>query len=208
MVDFDALCEALSRTLSRPLPGDAAHERMAPSHRAQFNPSRTGAREGAVMILLFPEDDGVSTLLTLRRKDLADHPGQISFPGGRREDGETFQQAALRECEEEVGIAQDRVRVLGALSNLFIPPTRFIVHPFIGALSELPTVIPQEREVEAVIKVPLHILQDPTTRQSEEWTFRGANSTVPCYRVDGHIIWGATAMITSELLELLDAVES
>ncbi|HEY5564030.1 MAG TPA: CoA pyrophosphatase, partial [Rhodothermia bacterium] len=134
MVDFDALCEALSLTLSRPLPGDTAHERMAPSHRVRFNPTRTGAREGAVMILLFPEDGGVSTLFTLRRKDLADHAGQISFPGGRREDGETFQEAALRECEEEVGIAQDRIRVLGALTDLFIPPTRYIVHPFIGAL--------------------------------------------------------------------------
>jgi len=207
MVDFDALCRALSLTLALPLPGNTAHERMAPSHRVRYNPTRTGAREGAVMILLFPEDGGVSTLFTLRRKDLADHAGQISFPGGRREDGETFQAAALRECEEEVGIAQDRVRVLGGLSDLFIPPTRYIVHPFIGALSELPTIIPQEREVEAVLKVPLHILQDPATRQSEEWAFRGENSTVPCYRVDGHIIWGATAMITSELLELLDAVE-
>lgn len=158
------------------------------------------------MILLFPSEGGVSTLFTVRRQDLPDHAGQISFPGGKREGAETFREAALRECEEEVGIDSAQIDVLGSLSPLFIPPTRFIVHPFVGALSSLPPIVPQEREVEAVLKVPLTVLQDPATRDSEEWTFRGETSTVPFFRVDTHTIWGATAMITSELLELLDGV--
>lgn len=208
MADFEDFCDDLSRILSRPLPGNSAQVRMAPSHSVRFKPAGPGLREGAVMILLFPTDAGISTLFTVRRQDLADHAGQISFPGGKREDGETFEETALRECEEEIGITLAEINVIGALSPLYIPPTRFIVHPFVGAISPLPAIIPQEREVDAVLKIPLHVLQDPATHQSEEWTIRGESSTVPFFRVDGHVIWGATAMITAELLDVLGEVES
>ena len=156
------------------------------------------------MILLFPTDNGVSTLFTVRRKDLTDHAGQISFPGGKRDDDETFEATALRECEEEVGIGREQIDVLGSLSTLFIPPTRFQVHPFVGAVYTRPSIVPQETEVEDVLEVPLRLLRMPETRKTETWTIRGESSTVPFFRVDDHVIWGATAMITSELLALLD----
>lgn len=155
------------------------------------------------MFLLFPTSEGVSTLFTVRRRDLSDHAGQISFPGGKREENETFLETAVRECEEEVGIPPEAVTVLGALTPLYIPPTRFMVHPFVGAVSDLPPLSLQEREVESVLQVPMRVLADPTTRRVEKWDFRGAKSDIPLFHVDGHEIWGATAMITAELLEIL-----
>jgi 8-oxo-dGTP pyrophosphatase MutT (NUDIX family) len=208
MRDFGAFCDMLRAGLERPLPGGDAHSLMSPSHRSSFPPASSDVREGAVMIVLYPDGDGVSTLFTVRRKDLVDHAGQISFPGGKREDGETFEDAAVRECEEEVGIDPTRIDVIGSLSPLYIPPTRFIVHPFVGAVEPLPEIIPQEREVDEVLHVPLTVLQDPGTQRSEEWTIRGKPSTVPFFHVDGHVIWGATAMITAELLELLAEIRN
>jgi len=203
MQEFEAFCHKVSDALAGPLPGERAHAHMSPSHRAGFKVSRSGVREGAVMLLLFPTSEGISTLFTVRRKDLSDHAGQISFPGGRREENETFQETAVRESEEEVGIPPDSVQVLGALTPLYIPPTRFMVHPFVGAVSELPSLKLQEREVESVLQVPMRVLADPRTRRVEEWIIRGTKSDIPLFHVDGHEIWGATAMITSEFLEVL-----
>jgi len=155
------------------------------------------------MILLFPEKEGISTLYTVRRDDLADHAGQISFPGGKREVGETFEEAALRECEEEIAVARSSIRVLGKLSTLFIPPTRFVVHPFVGSVSSLPEIVPDEREVASILRVPLQVLGDPSIRREEEWTIRGEPSVVPFFHVEDQVIWGATAMITAEFLQLL-----
>lgn len=208
MTAFEEFIETTRRRLELELPGSQAQARMAPSHRARLSTDRSGAREGSVMVLLFPADGGVSTLFTVRQPDLSDHAGQISFPGGRREPHETFEETALRECEEEVGIQRSGVAVLGPLSTLYIPPTRFVVHPFVGVISSLPDLTLQEREVSAVLRVPIRQLQDPATQESEEWTLRGERSTVPFFRVDGHVIWGATAMITAELLDVLDGVPS
>lgn len=209
MSEFEAFSERLRARLGHPLPGFAAQLAMAPSHRAGFKPpSGASIRKGAVMILVFPASDGISTLFTVRRDDLADHAGQISFPGGKREDGETFEEAALRECEEEIRLERSGVKVLGKLSTLFIPPTRFVVHPFVGAVPELPPIIPQEREVASVLRVPLRTLADPATHREEDWTIGGAPSRVPFFHVDGHTIWGATAMITAELLELLVDIDA
>jgi mutator protein MutT len=207
MSDFGAFCRKLCGILERPLPGGDAHSRMSPSHRSSFPAASSDVREGAVMIVLYPGERGVTTLFTVRRKDLADHAGQISFPGGKREDGETFEDAAVRECQEEVGIGPDSIEVLGSLSALYIPPTRFVVHPFVAAVTMLPEIVPQEEEVDEVLHVPLRVLRDPATRRSEEWTIRGRPSTVPFFHVDGHVIWGATAMITAELLEVLGEIE-
>jgi 8-oxo-dGTP pyrophosphatase MutT (NUDIX family) len=187
---------------------------MAPPHRESIDANRARSRphkEGAVLILLYPSADGaideavdeVYTVFTVRKAELRHHGGQISFPGGRRELGESLEMTAIREAEEEVGIDRAKIEVLGALTPLFIPPSRFIVHPFVAVAHASLEFRIEEREVECILEVPLSRLRDPSSRQMQTLEMRGENSQVPCFKVDESRIWGATAMITSELLEVL-----
>ncbi|MGD8415190.1 MAG: CoA pyrophosphatase [Candidatus Latescibacterota bacterium] len=179
---------------------------MAPSHRETIDPDEARKRphrEGAVLVMLYPGQSGPSTLFTVRRADLNDHAGQISFPGGRREAGERLETTATREAEEEVGIGRDEIEVVGELTPLYIPPSRYIVHPFVAAAASRPDFRLQESEVARIIEVPLADLQDPANRRSEIWKIRDEESRVPCFRIGGERIWGATAMIMNELLAVI-----
>ena len=162
------------------------------------------ARTGAVMLLLYPVNGVLHVLFTKRPDSLRDHSGQISFPGGRVDDGETLQEAALRELWEEVGIVPDDVTVAGRMPQLYIMPSDFMVHPFVGYTAQRPEFVINPDEVEVLLEVPLPLLLDPSTRQEEEWTFErfgGMKLNVPFFQVDEHKIWGATAIMTGEFLE-------
>ena len=207
---FEAFAQRLKLRLTGPLPGPDLHARMAPPHRESIDVDRARNRphkEGAVLVLLYPSVDGlagdVSTVFTVRRADLRHHGGQISFPGGRRESGESLEMAAIREAEEEVGIDRTMIDVIGLLTPLFIPPSQFIVHPFVAVTNTSPEFRVEEREVERILEVPISRLRDPSSRQMQEWEIRGEKSQVPCFKIGESKIWGATAMITSELLELI-----
>ena len=209
---LDAFLDQVGRLrerLAAPLPGTAAQFSMAPAFRQDPSLASTKdkpCREAAVLALLFPHDGTPHLLLTVRRDDLPHHPGQISFPGGRRESGETLVETALREAEEEVGLPPPHVDVLGELSPLYIPPSNFCVHPFVGAATTLPPLSPQDAEVAAVLRVPLSVLLDPSTRQMAPWTLRGRTVDVPFFAVDSYTVWGATAMMLAELLAVLHDV--
>ena len=155
-----------------------------------------------MLVLFFPRDDVPTLLLTVRRADLKAHPGQISFPGGRREPDETLRQTALREAHEEVGLDPASVEVLGTLTPLYIPPSNFCVHPYVATIPTAPALRPQDAEVEAVLCVSLPHLLDPQTHRIEPWMLRGREIEVPFLDVDGHKVWGATAMMLAELLAL------
>jgi 8-oxo-dGTP pyrophosphatase MutT (NUDIX family) len=203
---FAACIDRLHERLDAPLPGTDAQLTMAPVYRQ--DPSMAAiedkaCREAGVLALLFPLDDAPHLLLTVRRPDLTDHAGQISFPGGSREAGETLKEAALREAHEEVGLPPEAVEVLGAMTPLYIPPSNYCVHPFVGAAPEPPSLSPQDAEVAAILRVPLAHLLAPTTRRVEPWTLREQTIDVPFYAVETHSVWGATAMMLAELLALL-----
>ena len=203
---IDALTRRLKLRLREPLPGLDLHERMAPTHRETIDVTAARDRphkEGAVLILLFPSDAQVSTVYTVRHADLRHHGGQISFPGGRRESDESLEATAIREAEEEVGIDRTKIEILGSLTPLFIPPSRFIVHPFVAATHFSPEFRVEKREVERILEVPLSHLSDPSSHRLEKWEVEGEESYVPFFQVGGARIWGATAMITSELLEVI-----
>lgn len=162
-----------------------------------------GAREGAVLVLLYPKMTAPHVILTERRADLRDHAGQVSFPGGRIERGESAVTAALREAAEEVGLS-DPVTVLGALSPLWIPPTNYLVFPIVAAAGARPRFVPAADEVAALVEAPLWALADPTARGSAiRRGLDGRPRTVPALHVEGRSIWGATAMILGELTALL-----
>lgn len=209
---FAACIEHLRKALAGPLPGAEAQLRMAPDYRmdpAQARVDGKDCREAGVLALLFPLGTGPhagepALVLTVRRDHLPDHPGQIAFPGGRREPDETLRETALREAREEVALDPRHVHVLGALTPLYIPPSGFCVHPFVGTCRHAPTLRPTDAEVGRILRVPLARLLDPSTLVRETWTLRGARVEVPYFAVEGHTVWGATAMMLAELLALFE----
>lgn len=187
--------------------GEAAQQQMIPRPRGVRPPSMAGQpRQGAVLVALYDKDGGSHLVLTRRRDDLNDHAGQISFPGGRREEGEVLEMTALREAEEEIGLRPVDLTVLGQLSRLYIPPTDYEVYPFVAWHDGRPLFRRQAGEVAEILPVSLSHLLDPTNRYEEPWDYQGMTIQVPFYQVDSHKVWGATAMMLSELLERLRAV--
>ena len=176
---------------------------MKPIPRATVRPSgrRGDARQGAVLLLLFRRNDLVSFVLTRRRDDLAAHAGQISLPGGRREEGESLQETALRETFEEVGIEPQSITILGRLAPIYISPSDFEVHPFVGWREETPAFVPQLSEVAEIIEAPLANILDGSSRGEEVWERGGMSMKVPFFQINSHKVWGATAMMLSEFAE-------
>ncbi len=205
---FAACISLLRQRLAGPLPGTAVQLQMAPAYRQvpeQLRIEGKPCREAGVLALLFPEQERPHLLLIARHSHLKEHGGQIGFPGGRREPGETLQETALREAREELGLPPEHIELLGALTPLYIPVSNFCVHPFVGAIAPLPTLRPCPEEVAAVLRVPLAVLLDPASRRRERWTIRGQDVMVPFFEVGSYRIWGATAMMLAELLALLTA---
>ncbi len=206
MAAFAAFADAVAARLGQPLPGHAAHLAMAPSHRldrALLSVERKTCREAAVLALFYPHAGEPTLVLTARPPSMRDHAGQVAFPGGRREPGETFEQTALREAREEIALDPSNVRLLGALTPLYIPPSRFCVYPFVGVCAAPPVLQPMEAEVACVLHVPLSHLLDPGRRGTGRWQVRGEASEVPFYDVEGYEVWGATAMMLAELMEVV-----
>ena len=189
----------------------AAHERMSPRMRPRVRDftRRGNPRVGGVLLLLYCVNEEMHFVLTRRRDDLNSHAGQISFPGGKQEHGEVLQRTALRETREEIGIPETAVSIIGQLSPIYIPPSDFEVHPFVGWYKNgRPQFAPEKSEVAEIIEVPVAHLLDPATRVEEPWDFRGQQITIPFFDVDGHKVWGATAIMLSEFVERLKLVHS
>lgn len=208
---FSTFISQLSDRLEWPLPGHEAHLTMAPRYparRADVSVENRDCREAGVLVLLHPHDGDPALVLTVRRDHLPDHAGQISFPGGQRENDESLSTTALREAEEEVNLDPAPVRMLGRLTPLYIPPSNFCVHPFVGRVEHAPGLRPTDAEVEHVLHVPLSQLLDPSTRKTEMRSLHGTEVEVPYYDVAGQTVWGATAMMLAEILEIARDVAS
>lgn len=186
----------------------AAHYYMLPTDRNRQRPPELPGqpRVGGVLLLLYSYQQTMHLVLTRRRDDLTSHAGQISFPGGKQEPGETAVQAALRETEEEIGVSTREISILGELTRIYIPPSDYEVHPFVGWMNggKRPTFVPEPGEVAEILEVPLTHLLNPETREVGPIPVRGAMYTVPYYNVNGHKVWGATAIMLSEFLARLE----
>lgn len=189
------------------LPGfdvEAAQNKMLPRPRGTRLPEANGpTRQGGVLIILYLLDGQNHLVLTRRRDDLQSHAGQISFPGGQREDGESLRATAVREAQEEVGIKPTNLSILGRLECLYIPPSDYEVYPFVAWHTGRPRFKAQVEEVAEILEVPLGYLLDLENHFEELWEMRGFQVQVPYYLVGPHKVWGATAMILSEFLERL-----
>ncbi|MGJ3240745.1 MAG: NUDIX hydrolase [Anaerolineae bacterium] len=183
---------------------------MSPAGRERMTPDRDNPpRSSAVLVLVYPRQQGRLHLLLTRRTDhLRGHSGQISFPGGRRDhDDESLEHTALREACEEVGIC-DRTRIilLGHLTRLWIPPSNFSVQPIVASLLTEPDLTPSPDEVAQIVHMPLEHLFDDHAKKHTQMHLHDRTFDVPYYDVDGHIVWGATAAMLSELECRLRAV--
>lgn len=189
------------------LPGEHAQYRMAPMGRPRIrDASSTDGqhRQSAVLLYLFPEHDDWHTVLMKRPDYNGVHGGQVSIPGGQLEPGEDYSEAALREFEEETGVRVDSRQLLGRLSELFIPTSNFIVRPFVAYAINRPRFRPDVDEVEEIIELTIPaLISEGTVRHGKARLATGARVETPYFDINGHMVWGATAMILSELREVL-----
>jgi 8-oxo-dGTP pyrophosphatase MutT (NUDIX family) len=204
-VTFEDVQQRLMAAMASPLPGPEAQMMMAPRPRrewpAGFNPARV--RHAAGLLLVFPHDARAHVVLTLRADTLGRHGGQVSLPGGVVDPGETYEQAALREAHEEVGLDPSGVRVIGALTPLDIPVSGFRLHPIVATLDTRPALAPADAEVARILEIGLDVLTDPARRRVVDRVRDGRALTIPLFDVAEVEIWGATAMVLAEFLALL-----
>jgi 8-oxo-dGTP pyrophosphatase MutT (NUDIX family) len=181
---------------------DSAWARMHlhPNPRPKLPPPGADVREAAVLALIYPTDLGLVTLLIQRAPDPGVHSGQIGFPGGGREpDDADLVATALREACEEIGVCRDGVTVLGALTRVYIPPSGYLVSPFVGTVDSRPVFRTNPLEVASLLELPLRTLLDDGIKGERDGEVGGMRFRVPYYDVDGHVVWGATALMLSEL---------
>jgi 8-oxo-dGTP pyrophosphatase MutT (NUDIX family) len=210
---FEEFEKRIVKVTKMELPGEAIHLKMAPIERLIELKTKArelnSARRAGVLALFYPNSNMETYLILILRKTYKGvHSAQIGFPGGKFEDEDvTLEVTALRETEEEVGVPRETVSVLKELTEIYIPPSNFFVQPFIAITAKTPNFIAQEEEVEALIEVPLsHFMDDAIITTNVLSTSYATDIDVPAFLLNGHIVWGATAMMLSEVRELLKQV--
>jgi len=201
----------LEKKLAGSKPGLKAQLGMCPNprpgHQAYFDVENTCLKAG-VLVLFYPRKGRLHLVLTRRTDEVDFHKGQISFPGGRQEAGEGLEQAATREAQEELRVDPKSVRILGMLTPLYIPPSNYCIYPVVALAESRLDFHPSQVEVAEVLEIPLDHLLSPQNVRREMWTIRNANVEVPFYVFGKHKIWGATAMVLAELLEMIKELTS
>ena len=206
-MEFNEFVHLLEKRLQQPLPGISAQLKMSSRARIQkltkFSRPADPLRS-SVLILLYPFDGRIKLVLMLRPEYSGIHSGQISLPGGKFEDGDdSLVNTALREAQEEIGIDPVLIRIIGQLTELYIPPSNFMVTPVVGYQTSQPEFTADPKEVARIIEINADDLLDIQNIRRKKIKLKlGFTLMVPAYFIDGNIIWGATAMILSEFSEL------
>lgn len=206
---FEDVIKILKEGLKSPLPGIEAHLGMSPRpiNMKRFDPVRPkDHRKGAVLILFYPDQGEAFFPLIKRPVYEGVHSGQIALPGGKMEpEDPDLIFTALREASEEVGIHTGDVEILGTITDLYIAPSNFLVTPVIGFSTSKPDFIPEEKEVERIIRTTVRHLADPNSRKRKSLELSKSFSLdTPYFEIEEEVVWGATAMILGELLQILE----
>lgn len=209
--NFREFCEKLGSALTKPLPGISSQLKMASHLRVEaikktFDMTR--AAKSAVLIVFYPFKGSVFFPLILRPAYDGIHSSQISFPGGRMELSDaSLVQTALREAHEELAIQSDQVKVIGKLTDVYIPPSNYLVSPIVGYSQTVPQFIPDPYEVEQVVEADLRLLFDHSLLKEKTIYVGDVSIRAPYFDFYGQTVWGATAMMLSELKDIIENME-
>lgn len=209
-MEFDYFLKSISKIKNKPLPAEASQFKMSPPFRlelVELNKEKLPyAKKAGVMALFYPDANQNTRLaLILRKTYNGVHSAQIGFPGGQIElEDSNLEMTAIRETYEEIGIINSQIEVLKALTKVYIPVSNYFVQPFIGISRATPSFKKQDDEVEDIVEVLLdHLLDDEVVISKNVATSYNVEIEVPAFDLNGHIVWGATAMMLSEIKDLL-----
>ena len=212
-MNFDEFLVSLSKIKNIPLPAEASQFKMSPPFREdlieRYKEAMKVAHRAGVLAMFYPDVNNQTHLaLILRKTYKGVHSAQIGFPGGKYEEGDkTLKMTAIRETWEEIGVPEHHIEVIKQMTEVYIPPSNFYVQPFIGITSQTPKFIKQDDEVEDIIEVALtHFLDDNIVVTKSVATSYTVKIDVPAFELNGHVVWGATAMMLSEVKDILKAV--
>lgn len=193
--------------------GETSHAKLSPPYRLklaeQMKQKAKYAKQAAVMALFYPNANNETHLVLILRKTYKGvHSAQVGFPGGKYETTDKdFMQTALRETEEEIGVSTSAIEVIKTLSPIYIPPSNFRVHPFLGISQKQLHFKKQDEEVDAIIEVNFDdFMNDKHIISTKVSTSYNVSVNVPAFYLNGHIVWGATAMMLGELKDLLKQI--
>lgn len=203
---FENFITQLTHQLKQPLPGATAHEKMIHNARRYANLiPPDNARKSAILIAFYPFKNQIYIPLILRPPYDGTHGGQMAFPGGRMEDDdESLERTALREAQEEIGIKAIDIKVIGQLTEIYIPPSNFIVQPIVGFLNYRPDFYPDPIEVDKIFEININELCDNNAIENRKIKVRGLWLETPGYAVANQWIWGASALMLAELIEVIN----
>jgi len=212
-MNFDEFLVSLPKIKNIPLPAEASQFKMSPPFRRelikQYRERMKDAKRAGVMALFYPNASRETHLvLILRNTYKGVHSAQIGFPGGKFEDNdESLKHTAVRETWEEVGVPEHKIEVVKQMTEVYIPPSNFYVQPYVGITTKTPLFIKQDEEVKDIIEVPLaHFLDDTIVVTKSVATSYTVKVDVPAFELNGHVVWGATAMMLSEIKDILKEV--
>ncbi len=207
---LEILLEVIPKIKKLPLPGTPSQFKLSPPFRTalieKYKEAMKDAKKAAVVAIIFPKGihRELHIALILRKAYKGVHSAQIGFPGGKLEIGESLKQAAIREVEEEIGVTSSQYTIVKRMTEVYIPPSNFYVQSFLGVSDQELKFIKQDEEVEEVVEVALSaLLDDVNMKDSLVHTSLKRDLNVPSFILEGHIVWGATAMMLSEIKDLL-----
>lgn len=207
-MNFQDFLQFVPQFISAELPAIDAHVKMAPLESIISKPNSADSqstRTAAVLMLCYPKNGKTHLVLIVRNEYKGVHSAQIAFPGGKYEEEDLdFSVTALRETYEEIGIHPSQVEIIKPYTQVYIPPSNFVVHPFFGLCRDEIRFIPDPSEVAQIIELPIStLLNDSIVVETEIPTSETTSIVLPAFKIENHIVWGATAMMLSELKEVL-----
>lgn len=207
-MDFKEFEQLLEKAKSIPLPGEAAQLELAPSGRVSLSElelEMEKVRKAGVLALFEKHEGQAKLILTSRTKYPGAHSGQVSFPGGGFEDEDQgFMDTAQRETWEEIGVDRNAYQIWGALSPLYIPPSNFLVHPYLGFSEQSLSFTAEEKEVAEIHRIPFSVfLAKDAVSKTKITLNNGFKINSPAFVINDLVIWGATAMMIAEIRRLL-----
>ncbi|HEX8575592.1 MAG TPA: CoA pyrophosphatase [Flavobacterium sp.] len=210
-MDFKTLLKIIPNIVEQDLSGTLSHDKLSPPERKMIMENLVlpdhNTRKAAVLMLLYPKkNESMHLVLIIRNTYAGVHSSQIAFPGGKVETFDaSYEATALRETYEEIGIHPDLVTIIKAFTEIYIPPSNFMVYPFLGYADHELSFTLDPREVTGIIEIPVtHLLDDKNVALQNMSTSYMQNIDVPVFNMEGKVIWGATAMILSELKDVLN----